>query len=497
MSRPRGISVENRPGNKHPFDIQTPLAGFGFALAFGWLWFPVLRDILLPGLFTGQASFFNPIVLGFAMAVGCFLYSRLCGSLENGAIRQRILNAVLAHGVPPLLLCLLLLLRSNGLSFIALDETLVGLAGALPGVWWTSRLLASGPGKAVASLAWAACTALVLSLPLSRQRPHSAVTVCILAAGLALACLAALFLVKWEREHSGEENALPGTVAPLETPYRFSPFRGVYALLLCGIVPIFFGLGSLKVLVHGTEGGVSAIARICALIAAVFLLDGPANRMFGIAACTLAILALCLPLAPDLAPMLFPGGAALLGAAGVALCAAALRRGTFKRDVAASLAGLFLTVTLAAVNGGYLAGWELAPIADKTWLVLPGLAAALLLTAVADQGRRRMAGIVPVPDGTEKESPPPHTAPGEAALAATTVSQLIVEQLTKREQALASLLANGYSNKAAAEIMGVKENTLRWHIKKLYKKIKVADREELIMILKENNAIYKYDVDPP
>lgn len=487
MSRSWSIFANNRPGSLS-FDMRAPLAGCGFALAFGWLWFPVLREFLLLGLFRGQSSF-NPLTFSLALGAGYFLYAPLSSHLENSAARYRFLNAALAHGFPPLLFCLFLLLRSNGLSFAALDETLAGLAGALPGVWWTSRLLASGPGKAVASLAWAACTALVLSLPLPRWRPDGVVTVCILVAGLVLAYLAALFLVRREERHSGEKDAPPDTAAPLETPYRFGPFRGAYVLLLCGVVPIFFGLGSLNVLVHGVEGVVETIARICALTAAVFLLDSPPGRMLGIAACVLAVLALCPPLAPELTPMLFPGGAALLEAAGVALCAAALCQGDSGRGTAALLAGLFLTATLTAVNGGYLTGWELASFAGDTWPVLPGLAAALLLAAAANQNRRHMAVAIPAQGGTEQQPPLPCTASAEAG--STTISPPIAEPLTKREQTLASLLAKGYSNKEAAEIMGVKENTLRWHIKKLYRKIGAADRGELIMFLKGNNTIYK------
>lgn len=478
MSRPCKIS----------FGMQIPLTGCGFTLAFGWLWFPALRDVLLSGLFTGQLSF-NPFAFGFALAAGCLFYSQLCGYLENGSIRQRFLNAVLAHGIPPLLLCPLLLLRDNNLSFVFLDETLAGLAGALPGVWWTSRLLAPGPGKAVASLAWATCSALFFSLPFSQWRPNGVVAACILVAGLALACLAALFLIRREGGHSGEENALPDTAAPLETPYRFGHFRSAYVSLLCGVTPIFFGIGSLNVLVHEVEGAVATIARICALIAAIFLLDCPPGRVSGIAAGVLAVLTLCLPLAPDLAPILFPGGVALLEAAGVALCAATLCQGTFGRGVRLPLAGLFITVTLAAVNIGYLVGWKLSSYAGKTWTFLPGLEAALLLAVVADQNRKRKELTVPNQDGTGLQPPFPHAASAEAS--STTVSPPIAEQLTKREQALASLLAKGYSNKEAAEIMGVTENTLRWHIKNLYKKIGVTKREELIMALKGNSIIYE------
>lgn len=488
MSFPRVLFANGRPGGKPSFAVRTPLTGCGFALAFGWLWFPVLRDILLPGLFTGR-PFFHPFVFGFALGAGYLLYGPLCGRMENGAMRQRFLNAALAHGVP-LLLGPLLLLRSNDISFAALAETLAGLAGALPGVWWTSRLLASGPRKAVASLAWAAFTALALWLPLSRQRPDSA-TACVLAAGLALACLAALFLVRREKEHRSEKDTLPDTAAPMQTPYRFGPFRRVYALLLCGVAPIFFGLGSLKVIVHGTEGTAPTIARVCALTSAVFLLDGPPERMLGIAACALTVLALCLPLAPDLAPMLFSVGAGLLEAAGIALCAAILCRGTLGRGAAAFLAGLFLTVMLAAINGGYLAGRELSFFAGETWPVLPGLAAALLLAAAAHQGRKHMTGTEPARPGPEWEHLLSCAASGEDETTAAMISPSIAEQLTKREQALALLLVNGYSNKAAAETMGLTKNTLRWHIKKLNKKTGAADREELITTLKEINAIHE------
>lgn len=492
MIRPRSIFMKIRPGNMPFFAVLTPLMGCGFALAFGWLWFPVLRNILLPGLFAGQPVF-HSFAFGSAMSAGYFLYSPLYSHLENGTVRQRLLNVALAHGFPMLLLCLLLLLRNNGISFAVLDAMLAGFAWALPGVWWAACLLASGPGKAVAAMAWAAFAALALSLPLSRQRPDSTDTVCILAAGLVLACLAALFLVNWERENSQEKNVRSVTAMPLETPYRVGFFRWRYVPLLFGLVSIFFSLGSLSVLVHETGGAIQAIARICALTAAVFFLDGPLERVFGIAACTLAILALCLAFSPKLAPMLFPVGAGLLEAAGIALCAVALHRGAFERSAAVSMAGLFLITTLVAANGGYLAGRELTSFFGETWPALPGLAAALLLAAAAYQGHNLVKGTGHARSGTarsrtEQEPPLPSVAPDKVCPTAATINSSIAAQLTEREQFLAVLLVNGYSNKAAAERLGLKDNTLRWHIKNLNKKTGAADRKELIAILGRTNA---------
>lgn len=486
MRGPRGMFTKFRSGNMPFFALRTPLSGCGFALAFGWLWFPALRDVLLQGLFAGGPSF-HPSAFGLALGAGCFLYGLLCGRLENSNARHRLLNAALAHGVPLLLLGLLLLSRGMDLSFAMLDGMLVGLAGALPGVWWTSRLLASGPGKAVSSLAWAAFITLALSLPLSWIQPGSTVTVCVLAASLALACLAALFLVSGKRERY-EEDARPDTAVPLESPHRFGPFRGMYAVLLCGVAPIFFGIGSLSVLVQGTDEILQAIAQLCALIVAVFILDGPLERTLDISACTLAVLAFCLSPSPELAPMLYPVGAGLLEAAAVVLCAAALRREAFGQDTTAFVAGLLLTVTLTAVNVGELAGWELVSFTGEAWPVLPGLVAALLLAAAAYQGRKSMTGTEAAQGEAEQELPLAHATSGKISSTATTVSPPITEQLTKREQTVATLLANGYNTKDAAKSLGMAENTLRWHIKNIHKKTGTANRTEMVALLKKVKA---------
>lgn len=493
MNLPPSMFTKTRSENMLSSAVRIPLTGCCFALTLGWLWFPVLRNILLPGLFTGWSTF-NPLALGLALSAGCFLYAPLCDLLEGGTARQRVLNAVLAHGLPLLLLCLLLLLRNNGISLAALDSTLAGFAVALPGVWWVRRLLPSGPEKAVAVLAWAAFAALAFSLPLSMRRLDSTDTVCILVAGLAMACLAALFLIAGENEGGGEGDARSATAAPLETSYGFARFRWRYAVLLCGVAPIFFSLGSLNVLIHETGETVPAIARICALIAAVFFMNGSLERVFGIAACVLAVLALCMVFFSTLACMLLPVGTGLLEAACIAMCAVALRRGTLGRGAEAAMAGLFIVIILAAGNSGYLAGWKLASFAGKAWPVMPGLAAALLLATVAYQGRKSGAEGAPARDGAgqsaaERQSPPASAAPDEAAPVAATINPPITGPLTKREQALAFLLVNGYTNKAAAESLGLKDNTLRWHIKNLHRKTGAIEREDLIMALKKLIAV--------
>lgn len=458
------MCTQSRPESTSYIGLRTPLTGCGFALAFGWLWFPVLRDIVLPGLFSG-GPIFHPLAFSLALGAGCFLYGPLCGHLENGDARHRLLNIILAHGIPPLLLGLLLLLRSRALSFSILDGALMGLAGAWPGVWWTTRLLASGLGDAVASLAWAAFISLALSLPLSWIETDSAIVVCVLTASLIPACLAARFLVRGENESCGGENAGPDTASLRHAPYRFGPFRGVYAVFLCGVVPIFFCIGSLSVLVYGTGKMVQDIAQLCTLIVAVFILDGPLERTFGISACVLAVLTFCLLFSPELAPILYPVGAGLLEASAVALCAAVLRREAFGRGATAFVAGLFLTCTLTAVNMGELGGWELTSLPGKAWPVLPGLVTTLLLAAAAYQGRKPITETGMVQDEIEPISAPVHPSSDRAESTAETDNPPTVEQLTKREQTVAALLVNGYNNKDAAESLGLTENALRWHIK--------------------------------
>ena len=59
---------------------------------------------------------------------------------------------------------------------------------------------------------------------------------------------------------------------------------------------------------------------------------------------------------------------------------------------------------------------------------------------------------------------------------------------TDKEQAIAVLMLQGFTNSAIAKATGITENTVRWHIKNLYKKTGTANRQELAVKLSGDAA---------
>lgn len=472
------------------FSANTALTGCGFALAFGWLWFPVLRDMLLPGLFTGHA--FRPLAFGLALGAGflaCgFGFQRL-KSIAAERNFAKIFPAVLTHGLSLVLFGLACLALNRNVNW--LPETLAGLAAALPGVWWTARLLSLGPGKAVAALAWAAGAACLVSLvPVSALAglPVSPVfAACTLVAGLLLALGLACQLASSPALRD-DTDAIPPTRS----------LNTADAVSLGAVGALFFSLGCLNVLSAAnapSDGGnlAPAVALVCGLALAAYILNHRGTGTPGLpesgvpvivwpGVCALAVMALCLPFLARAAPILFGAGAGMVQATGLTLCAAVTANG---RSNAARPAGLFLALTLAAVNCGYLASLELMLLAGEAGPAMAGLALAGLAALPFAAAYRKQAvqsaetASTPFELGPAELTAPPASAGEQPA----TPCPDITEELTDKEKTLTLLLVNGYSNKAVAEAMGLTENTVRWYIKKLNRKTGAASRAELITLL--------------
>ena len=180
---------------------------------------------------------------------------------------------------------------------------------------------------------------------------------------------------------------------------------------LCALAALFFGLGSLNVpvAVAGTASGLAeALAHACALA-------------------LLALSALCLPLFPAAASILFHAGAALPEAAGLALCAALHQnaRAAGRAGETARMAGLFLVLTLAAVNLDWRAGLEFMrlplPWAGDFGPALPGLAIALSLGAALYREGKRKDATGPDIDRNHTEEEPATPPPVIKNPAAVTV----------------------------------------------------------------------------
>jgi DNA-binding NarL/FixJ family response regulator len=76
-----------------------------------------------------------------------------------------------------------------------------------------------------------------------------------------------------------------------------------------------------------------------------------------------------------------------------------------------------------------------------------------------------LPGVVPAPSGI-----------GNGALAAD--SHPAVETLTKREREILQLVAEGHSNSQLARMLWVTEQTVKFHLSNIYRKLDVANRTE-------------------
>ena len=56
-------------------------------------------------------------------------------------------------------------------------------------------------------------------------------------------------------------------------------------------------------------------------------------------------------------------------------------------------------------------------------------------------------------------------------------------KLTKRQAEVMTLLMQGKTYKAVGGVLGVSENTVRSHVKKIYAKVRVTSRMELLHLL--------------
>ena len=416
-----------QPGVKSPAfpDASVLLAGCGFTLAFGWLWFSSLRNILLSPLFAIPG--FSSAAFGTALGAGCLLYGVLAARLGNTAARRKKCRAIPVHALALGLLGLAWAINGTGdgsgnaLAEIALS-LLFGLAGSLPGVWWTARLLAMGPRKAVTSLAVAALMALAAATPLSRLVLTPGAVLYILAVGMILACATALFLVKRRPQAMAAQlGATPETGPPSFLP------KGIGLPSLGCCVLLFFVLGELTVSAYA-YGPASDAAHVCGLLLAAALaywLSGrgdtlPPGRSAGLSAFALAAvvpLALCLPFFPVIVSVPFHIASALPEATGLALCAAVFSGSNERPEFTAAIpmAGLFLTLTLAAGNFGYLSGLYVKSSASAAAPALLALAAMLLLglAAYGEEKRLRKSRTARTGQTQARNGQP---APGDATL---------------------------------------------------------------------------------
>ncbi len=479
---------------------EATTAGLGFALAFGWLWYAPLRDLWLTDILTGTlfsgrgtSAFFTALAL-----------TLLCGGLGAEKLgyffaeqrrRTSLTNdAALAHGAAlPATFCAALLSFFGGPSpgWLSIPAgAALGFAGGIGGAHWTATLLRLPPPAAARALGMAALTAAGL-YGLGTAAGPSAGAV-FPAACVFVALLLSLFPVAEEQKNppAGETGGpCPvGTGEHCEDQGFLMKEKAPEASLLPLLSPltIFFALGALLSALDGQnappswaqcplEGaGALAAGLFCSIRLKRQETTEEASTRFWhwTFAATLVLPLASLAFSPW--PPLFGLGLFLCSgmAQGLAVAFLALRTRNAGRDAPRS-ARFGLLGLLVVINAGFYAGARVALMWNKdslglAALVLPCVGLLFLTFRPARRQARTAAetsDLAPEPMRKKEIDP----------------QQLFTAwKLTPRETNIAALVRSGFSNQEIAGSAGISENTVRIHLKNLYRKSGCSSREELL-----------------
>lgn len=458
---------------------HAALAGCGFALSFGWLWFAGLRGLWMPEHVAGLAP---PAVavFGGALCCGCIAFGLLGCRL---AAHNPACVAGTAHGAALFFFAAAWFFRDWPWVF----AVFLGMSGAGVGVFWTAAVLRSGPRHVFKTLIWAAGTALVLTplvVSLSGRIPVPALW--LLAWLGPVAAWALSFLM---RSNAEEAN---GGMSPAAV------WGGSPHVRFLGWGIVFFSLGMASESASHTQPlsswaeGVAHLAGAAVAYAAWRIvaprIPQPSRSLAAVmflCACAIVPLAALLFFSPALSAALSVNSGLLeaLAIAGVSLSFG--RSARTGRECWFLRAGVILAMVLAAVNGGNMAGQSLLSAGAHGSLAL-ALVLLLFTIVLTLAGMKEWGAAVQTPgnsahaEDTAGAKDYVHEAcPQQAPLQAEYETLL-----TEKEQAIAILMGRGYTNNSIANTIGIKENTLRWYIKKIYKKTGTRNRVGLSELIK-------------
>ena len=467
---------------------HAALAGCGFALAIGWLWFENLRALWLPE----QTGNFGMLVLtGFAAG--------LCGTglllhFLRGASFP-VPFAALAHGGGLTMLLAAWPLQPWPVAF----ALYVGISGAATATYWLAHMLRPTPSHTMYALVWAGGASLLLAF--AAQALHNTAFFPLPAFGLlaalcpALAWLLSLGLSSHPPSGHKEED----TPAPPQKNSETTSEPGISTmrLLACGLTWwfVFFCLGlafATPFTPLTTWTWAQGPAYFAGILAACTLCHGlsridplPANHSLYMLACAFGLLGLVA--LPIFYPTFWPGKYMLAGwleAMGLAGIALSLRK-TAPPTAPLPLkhAAAILLLILTAVNSGTITASALNRTKENAAFFEPLL---LLLCAGLLLGiglYRRYLGAMHPAHGKAQVALP---SPGQRHSGPIVPAAIPKDIFTDKEQAIAVLMLQGFTNSAIAKATGITENTVRWHIKNLYKKTGTANRQELAAKLSGN-----------
>lgn len=459
---------------------RSLVTGVGFTLAFGWLWFGSLRALWLPG----QPSNFSSLVLaGFFTALLCICFTAWLLRTSLNSATPLFITCKL-HGTTALFLLGAFFFREQTLIF----PLALGMSGAGTGLFWTIALLRQNPEQTILAFASAEATALMFLL-CSHLLPQPSSTVMLwlpIAFCPTVAWVVALIAVRKEEWCS---NTL-ACASPNDDANNSLSYRHYFVLVFVFFVFSLFLSGVSKahqshVWTHGATYLLGATLAYAAWRVCVKKASAPEQRGNGMFMCALGVF--CLANVGFFWPFFWPGKSILVGfLEGTTLGVVAFCFSRKKPPTTFFLitrAALVLALIFFASNGGAVLGTMLSALGSQgeqaSSAVHYFIATILFVIAI----KQRWIAANP----HKIETAPIKHVPVEAIAQAKGISERYTELLTEKEHTIALLILQGFSNKAIVKITGTTNNTVRWHLKNLYRKTASTNRIQLIATLTAND----------
>ncbi len=436
--------------------LQSIYAGLGFALGFGWLWFPALQARWLPETLWGSslcgsgALFLALLFSGFTAFA---FWGRRIAARTAGFTRLNWGHA--AHGASLLLVATALLPIWSGSGFASyMPAVLLAMPGVFQGIYWGGALLALPCGESVAAFLIAALAQAGLSF-LYQSTPASLCRA-LMVISLAAAWVAAHQLGRLARNRAEESRRPRGRPPKAQGPAPAARAWG-------GILPDVALGAAFAVLIAGEAAlppspaeplWVNALLTACGAAAGFVLCRlGSPQRLLGP---PLALAGLALVFFPDAEWSRM----AVIFAQGM-LCLPALAMLTQANPpcegILAQRAARYLGIVLAlSFSANAMLAALLAPRMPGAAALPAGILALLLAaTVLVPFSRSRNAGVAePAPKKNEAH-------------------------LTPRESDILICLKKSMDDAQISAHLGIKETTVRHHIANMFRKTGYRTRAKL------------------
>lgn len=461
--------------------------GAGFALGFGWLWFPCLQQTLLPRVLWGSLGEGGGLTLFAALTLGGFLAAgfwlrRASVQADTGAntaaepsaapdatsdavletaLERNLFQAHLVHGAS--LLCLTVAVLPpwpSGGVLPLVPVALTALAAVLLGTFWGGALLAlpsAGHGAGCA-YATAAGTAAVGAAALALMHPSDLALPGLILPGLAW-WLATL------RQSAFAEPRRPRGRPPKAAATRSEAAVSQLPLLaVAGGIASLWLMGASEPLLTAWPAGVGALLHACGAVLAAWLYDGERETtLFWLGAALVGM---------GCALMGGAGGETLMKpltlvvwlSQGMALALLVMVAAGLPREAALGRAPLTLALVLAACNAGWLSVVALRgeDVLGATSLPFVAGGVTLLLGMPFCLPLARLQWLNLRERDVAADASEPHG---------------IESLLTPREKEVFALLSQGLDNREIAARMHIQEASVRFHVRNIQRKTGTETQE--------------------